>query len=306
MHKDAPVLGMALIAAAMLALSAMDATIKVLLDGGLAVVQVLAPRSWIVVLVLLAWSISRDGLAGVSTTRPWLHVLRVVSGLGAPLFFFSALRTLPLADATTIVFGATFMTTGLSALVLKEPVGIHRWAAVVVGFAGVVVAMRPTGAMMDAGVFYAFGAAVSYSLLILTTRKLGSGEGTVKQVLYFHVGIGVASTIALPFVYRPFTDGDWALIGLSTVLVIAGHIGMTRALHLAPVALLAPVEYTALIWAAMFGFLIWGDVPSPHTVVGAAIVVASGIYLVFRESRPGRHVHMPVPGVPEDNPGVIE
>lgn len=299
-------LGMALIAAAMLALSAMDATIKLLLECGLAVVQVLAPRSWIVVLVLLAWAVRRDGVAGISTRRPWLHIVRVVSGLGAPLFFFSALRTLPLADATTIVFGATFMTTGLSALVLKETVGRHRWAAVAVGFAGVVVAMRPSGTVADVGVFYAFGAAVSYSLLVLTTRKLGSGEGTVKQVLYFHIGIGVVSTLALPFDYRPYESGDGLLIGLSTVLVIAGHIGMTRALHLAPVGLLAPVEYTSLIWAAALGLVIWGDVPPPHTIAGAAIIVASGLYLVYRESRQGRSPRMPVPGVPEDNPGVSE
>lgn len=306
-RPNAPVLGVLLILAAMALLSGMDALVKGLMVDGMAVVQMLALRSWLVVPVMAGWAVRRGGTAAVKTARPGLHLLRVALGTGAPLFFFSALKTLSLGDATTIFFGATFIMTALSVPLLKERVGPHRWVVVVAGFVGVVIAMRPSGAVISLGALYAFGASVSYSLFALATRKLGPEEGTVKQVLYFHGWLGIVSTAALPFVFRPYASGEVAVIAGVGGLVVVGHLCMTRAFHVAPVGLVAPFEYTALVWAVVFGYLAWGDVPGVHTVAGAALIVASGVYLAVREARAHRNarplVPSPAPSVWEDGSG---
>ncbi len=291
-HKatNAPLLGVLLALASVALLSVMDAAIKVLIDSGMAVLQILALRSWLVVPLMAAWALRNGGLQSVKTGRVKLHLLRVGLGTGAPLFFFTSLKTMPLADATTIFFGSTFIMTALSAVLLKEPVGPHRWASVVVGFAGVVIAMRPAGllsgeALTDMGALYAFGASVSYSCFVLVTRKLGTSEGALKQVLYFHIWLGVLGTASLPFTYRPFSAEEVAIVALVGMLVVGGHLSMTRAFSIAPVGLVAPFEYSALIWATGLGFMLWGDVPGPQVVVGATVIVASGLYLIYRETR---------------------
>lgn len=288
--QNAPLLGVLLVLAAVAFLSVMDAAIKVLIDGGLAVLQILALRSWLVVPLMTAWALKKGGLAALKTKRLKLHLWRVGLGTGAPVFFFTSLKTLPLADATTIFFGATFIMTGLSVVVLNERVGPHRWAAVALGFVGVLIAMRPSGDALDIGALYALGSSVSYALFILATRKLGSSEGAVKQVLYFHVWLGVLGTAALPFVYRPYTFEEIGIIAVVGALVVAGHLCLTRAFSIAPVGLVAPFEYSALVWAALLGFLVWGDVPGPQVVIGASVIVASGLYLMYRETRAARRM----------------
>lgn len=287
--NNAPLTGVLFLMAAVALLTVMDAAMKVLVDGGIAVLQILVLRSWLVVPPMTVWALKKGGVAALKTGRVKLHLLRVVLGTGAPYFFFTALKTLPLADATTIFFGSTFIMTALSVVVLKERVGPHRWAAVIVGFMGVVVAMGPSSEAVNIGVFYAVGASISYALFALITRKLGSSEGALKQVLYFHIWLGMVGTIALPFVYRPYTTDEIMLIAVTGGLVVAGHLFLTRAFSIAQVGLLAPFEYTALVWAAALGFLIWGDVPGPVLLLGAGIIVLSGLYLMYREARAARH-----------------
>lgn len=286
---SAPLAGVLFIMAAVAVLAVMDAAMKVLVDGGIAVLQILVLRSWLVVPPMTVWALKKGGVAALKTGRVKLHLFRVILGTGAPLFFFSSLKTLPLADATTIFFGSTFMMTALSVVVLNERVGPHRWAAVALGFVGVLIAMQPTNASIDVGVFYAFGSSISYALFALMTRKLGSSEGAVKQVLYFHVWLGVLGTAALPFVYRPYTVDEVMLIAVAGGLVVVGHLCLTRAFSIAQVGLLAPFEYSALAWAAALGFFIWGDVPGPAMILGAGIIVVSGLYLMYRETRAARH-----------------
>lgn len=281
---NASLLGVVLILVAVALLSVMDAAMKVLIDGGLAVLQILALRSWLVVPLMTAWALKSGGIAAIKSKRVELHLLRVVLGTGAPVFFFSSLKTLPLADATTIFFGSTFIMTALSVVVLKEHVGPHRWVAVFVGFVGVLIAMQPGGQGLDVGVLYALGASLSYALFTIATRKLGSSEGTLKLVLYFHVWLGILGTASLAFTYRPFTGDEVGIVACVGALVVGGHLCMTRAFTIAPVGLVAPFEYSALVWAATLGFLVWGDVPGPALILGAAIIVASGLYLMYRET----------------------
>lgn len=287
-QKSAPLLGVLLVLLAVALLSAMDASVKLLLDGGISALQMLALRSWLVVPLLLGWAWRRGGGPAAITTKRWkLHFLRVAIGTGSPLFFFTAIKTLPLADATTIFFGSSFIMTGLSVVMLKERVGPHRWSAVVGGFIGVVIAMRPS-LDMDIGALYALAASISYSFFILMTRVLGSGEGSLKQVIYFHAWLGLVGSVSLPFVYSPFSLRDVELIIIIGILVVTGHLSMTKAYSIAPVALLVPFGYTAMIWSALLGYAFWDHVPGVEVLVGGAVIVLSGLYLTYRETLAAR------------------
>jgi len=280
--------GIVLIMLGALFLSVMDAVVKLLLDHGYSVLQILAVRSWFIVpaMVLWAWRTLPGG--ALRTKRPALHIVRVVLGFFAPFFFFSSLSTLPLADATVIFFGATFIMTALSVPLLKEYVGPHRWAAVVVGFLGVVVAANPSGDFFQSGAVLAMLSSLSYALFMLITRWMGPGEGAFKQVLYFHAWVAVAASAFALTDFKPMTLGDLGLVALAGVIAVSGHLCLTRAFSIAPVGVVAPFEYSAMVWASLMGFWMWGHIPGQATIMGAGVIVASGLYLLYRETRQKR------------------
>lgn len=276
--------GVALILLATACLSLMDGAIKYLVGQGFAVVQILAVRSWFIVPVLLIWVLRTKGVAPLRTRRKWAHFSRVVLGMGAPYFFFTALKTMALADATVIFFGSTFIMTALSVPVFKEKVGIHRWSAVIIGFVGVVIAMKPSGDVFQTGALYVVASSISYALFMLSTRWLGLREGAFKQVVYFNVWIGLAASAALPLSFKPMSGTDVAMAGVASALALLGHLSSTRAFALAPVGLLAPFEYSGLLWAGVIGYFFWREIPGQNALVGGAVIVACGLYLVHRES----------------------
>ena len=277
--------GIVLILLGVLLLSVMDAVIKVLLEDGFSVLQILAVRSWFVVpaMSIWAWRVSSGSI--LRTKRPVLHFVRVVLGFFAPFLFFSSLMTLPLADATVIFFGATFIMTALSVPLLKEYVGPHRWGAVVVGFLGVVVAADPSGDFFQSGAVLAMLSSLSYALFMLITRWMGPGEGAFKQVLYFHAWVGVVASAFVFADFKPMTIGDLGLVVLVSAIAASGQLCLTRGFSIAPVGVVAPFEYSAMIWASLMGYWLWGDIPGNATIIGAAIIVASGLYLLHRETR---------------------
>ncbi len=291
-------LGIVLILLAVALLSSMDATVKLILEDGLSVMQMLAMRSWLVLPLLLVWMFARGGVSQLATAHKGLHFLRVFFGFGAPFFFFNAITILPLPEATVVFFSSTFIMTALSVPLLKEHVGIHRWSAIAVGFIGIVVAVNPTGDVLNVGALYAFAAAISYSMMMVLNRMIGNREGTFKLLFYFHAWIGLVSTTVVlagiggvtlrPEVLLPGTVGSmagWGGIVAITVLVIIGHYCMMRAFSIAPVGLVAPFEYSAILWSTLFGYVIWNHVPGSHFWAGAMLVVASGSYMVYREAR---------------------
>ena len=267
--------GIVLILLGALFLSVMDAVVKILLDDGFSVLQVLAVRSWFVVPAMALWALWVLPGGALRTTRPGLHFVRVVLG------FFA----LPLADATVIFFGATFIMTALSVPLLKEYVGPHRWGAVVVGFLGVVVAANPSGDFFQSGAVLAMLSSLSYSLFMLITRWMGPGEGAFKQVLYFHSWVGVVASAYVLADFKPMMLGDIGLVVLVSVIAVLGQLCLTRGFSIAPVGVVAPFEYSAMVWAGLMGFWLWGDVPGTATLIGAGIIVASGLYLLHRETR---------------------
>ena len=262
-----------------------DATAKWLVSTDYPIIQVIAIRGWFISLMLVAWVLVTRQIGALKTSRPWGHSLRFLVCFFAPFLMFRALRDMPLADVTVIVFGSTFMTTALSVLFFKEKVGIHRWSAVVLGMVGVVIALRPGTGVFNAAAVFALLAGLSFAGINLTTRWLRDTESALKQIFYLMLGITMFSSAILPLYWVPVYTGDWiifAALGLSTIL---GYIFLTRAFMMAPTGLVAPFEYTVLIWAVIFGFLIWGEVPDKYVWTGAGIIILSGIYLIDRESR---------------------
>lgn len=269
--------------------SVMDSVAKALVVADYSVMQILAIRGWIIIAALTLMLPRLGGLGALKTTQPYRHLIRVVVGFGAPYFFFSSLRVLGLADAVVIALGgATFLMTALSVPLFNEKVGRHRWGAVVIGFIGVLIAVQPSRGVFQIEALYGVAAGATYAMLVLATRWLGPGEGTFKPVFYYNLGLAFFASFALPVVYETMPGGDLATLITMGVLAVGGQFGMTRALHIAPVSLLAPFEYSALIWAAALGYLFWGEVPANNVLLGAAIIVSCGLYLVHREALAAR------------------
>ncbi len=285
MGKNSNITGIGYILGGIGCLAGMDAVAKVLVGADYSVIQILAVRGWIIALALILFLPRLGGLMALRTDQPYKHGLRMAVGFTSPFLFFTALKDLGLADVTVIFFGgATFLMTALSALWFKESVGPHRWGAITLGFIGVLIAASPTGGVFQAEALYAFASGATYALMVLMTRWLGPNEGTFRPVFYYNVGMAVAATAALPLAFTPMPPVDSATVALMAVLAIGGHFGVTRAFQTASVSLLAPFEYTALLWAALLGYLFWSEVPTANVLVGAAVIFVSGLYLLRREA----------------------
>ena len=240
-------------------------------------------RSSIAILLLLAVAPKFGGLASLNTGRRGWHLFRTVLAIGAMFGFFYGLSKMPLVNAFTLGYTAPLMMTALSAIFLREPVGRRRWAAVMFGFIGVLVMLRPGSGKLSLAVFAVLLAAFCYACQAITARKLSTTESTLALSFYVVIGPLLVSLALL--------DGDswlppdfigWALLvgaGASSVLAWIGFVNGYRA---ASPALLAPLEYTALIGGAIAGYLFWDEVPDIWVVIGALIIVASGLFVVYR------------------------
>lgn len=246
------------------------------------VAQMLALRAGMATLFLLPVVRRRGGVPALHRGNVGGHAIRLASMLGAIFLFFSAVRQLPLADATAIFFGSPFIMTALSVPVLGERVPASGWAAVAVGFVGVLVIVRPSGDVEPAALL-ALAASLLYPVGMLMTRRMRRTETVFGLMFWMIVGQFAVAAVALPFVWEPVAASDWLLIAVLAALNLLGHVGLTHAFLKAPVGVIAPFEYTALVWAALLGFLVWGDVPSARVWAGAAIIAAAGLYA----SRPG-------------------
>ena len=236
--------------------------------------------------VVLIWIASaKGGLASISTRRPLVHVWRCILGVSGILLIFQGLRLLPLADATTIGFTSPIFATLLSIAFLKERVRRHRWAAIAVGFLGVLVMVRPgaEGAPPLAGLLFALGGAFVAASVTVTLRQLGKTESATAIVFWFFIACSVVGgTLAL-------IDGHshgWTVLAILAAGGLAGGLAqllMTTSLRHAPVSALAPLDYLQMVGALVLGWLLLSDVPSLTTMGGAALIAGSGLYIAWRE-----------------------
>ncbi len=245
-------------------------------------------RSLIAIALLLAIAPRFGGLRSLSSRHKAWHLLRTILSVGAMFGFFYGLSQMPLVDAFTLGYTAPLMMTGLSAVFLKEPVGWRRWTAVVFGFIGVMVMLRPGRGELSFASIAVLVAAFCYACQAITARRLAGTESTLALSFYVVVGPMIISAGLLDNQnwQNPDLVGWLLLIGAGASSVLA-WIGMVNGYRAASPALLAPLEYTALIGGAIAGFVFWDEVPDVWVAVGAVIIVASGMFVVYRNNEVG-------------------
>lgn len=221
----------------------------------------------------------------VVARAPWLQVLRGAMVLMTNFFIVMALWSLPLAEVSVLAAVNPLIVTALSAPILGEKVGVRRWIGVVVGFLGVLVILRPGSAIFQAAALLPLVGAFGYAINQLTTRRLGRIDHPLTTVFYTALLGCVIMTAVVPFVWVTPDPAGWGLMAVIGVLSLGGNIAGTKAFQVAAAAVVTPFNYSALIWATLFGFFVFGDLPDGGTVAGALVIVASSLYVLRRRRR---------------------
>lgn len=230
--------------------------------------------------VLLAPRLSRI----VTTQFLGLQILRALALLAAVGSMFVAVGLMPLADAITIAFVAPLMITAAAAFFLKERVTAGQWVAILIGFGGVLIVIRPGTSIFDTSSLVPLGAAVCVALYQTLTRPISQVVAPV-SMLYTATLVGLlVSALALPFVWETPDLRQITYLGIAACLGGAAHFLLIRAYHAAPASLVAPFTYTEIVWSSAIGFAAFGDIPDSATLIGAAVLIASGLYLLRRAS----------------------
>lgn len=246
--------------------------------------QVLLIRS-AAALVVLAPFLWKGGIRPLlRLERPGMQALRVVMSSAEVYCFYFAVITLPLADVMTYWLAAPIYVAAMSPFLLGERVGWRRWTAIFIGFAGVVVALEPSAATLTAPALISILGSFCFAFMMLSGRAL---RGTPDTTLVFWqlAGAGLLGLVTAPFGWVAPSGFDFALLALLGVVAMVAHMCVNRALKLADAATVAPFQYTLLFWAVVFGWLVFGDVPRTAMLVGAAIIVAAGLFIFVREQR---------------------
>ncbi|WP_332697353.1 DMT family transporter [Bosea sp. (in: a-proteobacteria)] len=248
--------------------------------------QLLLLRSAAALVVLAPFAIRQGARSFLRPERPGLQVLRVVLGSTESALFYLAVIYLPLADTMTIWMAAPVWAVALAALVLGERVDLSRWLAAVVGFIGVAIALDPSSATLSMPALVALVGSVLFACMMIAGRKL---RGTPDVVLVgwqtfgtLLIGLGL-----LPFGWVTPTLTDTALLGLLGIVALVAHLCVTRSLKLAEASVVVPYQYTLIVWALLFGWLVFNDWPKPAMLLGAALIVAAGLALLILERRAG-------------------
>lgn len=253
-----------------------------LAGSSLHVMQVVFVRQ-IIILLIMSPKLSRNFPESVKTSQPLLHLLRVCAALVAMLCGFTAVINMPLADATAIGFAKSLFVTIFAIILLKETVGIRRWCATLIGFLGVVVMMQPGTSGFNIYGVYAAVAAVAAGLVMVLLRVISRKDPP--STLLFYQGIGVAVILFIPAVINWQTPSaiEWALLLAIGVTGYLSQLCNIYAYKYGEASLLAPLEYTRILYATVIGLFVFGDIPGVNTVIGASIVVLASAYTIHRE-----------------------
>lgn len=284
--------GIALRLLAMASLSAMFVLVKMAAEAGIHVVESLFWRQAIVLPLLVGWAMTHGGLSMFRTRRPGTHARRAMMGLTGMALNFGGMIYLPMAEATTINLSVPIFAVIFAALFLGEPTGRQRWSAVIIGFLGVLVVLNPTTVVANGfrgdhglGTLIALGGAIMTALITIQVRDLSRTESPVSIVFWFSMISLVPLALALPFVITPHDASEWAILAGLGLLGAVVQMSLTGALRLAPVAVVAPMDYSSLLWAIAFGWYFFGTFPADTTWVGAPLIIASGLFIAWREHR---------------------
>ena len=280
--------GIMLALAAMFLLSLMDLLAKYL-GQNLPVMQISWARYFFHFAIMAAIFWPRRGISLIRTKRPGLQWFRSLLLIFCTISFFTAIQYMPLADAVAISFVSPLMVTALSVPLLGEAVGPRRWSAVGVGFIGAMIIVRPGVEELHWAVWLLLAMALGYALYQITTRMLSSTDDPITTLFYSGLVGAVIMSLAVPFFWQtPASPQLWLMLIALGLMGGVGHYLLIKSFEFAPVAVLAPLSYTALLWNTLFGYLVFGDLPDRWTVGGAAVLIATGIYILYREGLHGK------------------
>tara|TARA_R110002096_G_scaffold221143_10_gene409933 strand:+ start:4248 stop:5132 length:885 start_codon:yes stop_codon:yes gene_type:complete len=240
----------------------------------------------VLTVLMLYFAVTRRNLRTLARTkRPGLQVARGLSILGSLTFIFASLQYLPLAEATVINFTGPLFMVALAGPMLGETVGWRRWAAVLAGLAGAMIVVRPGSEVFQWAALLPIASAVFFALFQLITRKLAGQDGAMTTLLYTQVTAASGAVLAAPFFWTPITLGQFGFVFIAGCVGLAAHICMFNAFRLADASLLAPINYTRIVASVLLGYVIFGDLPDAYTIAGGAVIVGSGLFVIYRESR---------------------
>ncbi len=289
-------IGLKLISALLFA--AMSALVRKLGDVAPVGQMVFFRSAFAILPVLVIYAIRGELSSAVRTGRPFGQLGRGTLSVAGMFTNFSALTRLPLADATAISFASPLITVALAAVVLKERVRIYRWSAVLIGFAGVIIMLIPhfdfsryaaagATATAAAGSLFALTSAVCNAGTVIQTRRLTQTETTSSIVFYFSLICAIVGALTLPFAWH--SPAGRELVALVALGILGGlaHIFLTESYRYAPASVVAPFDYSAMLWALVLGYWLFGELPAKLVYLGAAIVTAAGLFVIWRERQLG-------------------
>ncbi len=274
----------ALFCFAVLCFIVMNTMVRYLGRAGYPVPEIVWARYLSHLLLIMAFFPRRITTLLVSK-RKAMQVFRSVLVLAATVCMFFAVREMPLADAVALSFSTPLFAVGLSVLILRERVGLRRWGAVAVGFAGMLIIIRPGAGTLQWAALLPIAMALFYATDQIVTRMIRDAADALNALFYTALVGAIAASLVVPFFWRTPGPIDALMLVGTGFLGGLGHYAVILAYQRAEVSAVAPFAYTELIWAAILGFMVFGDLPDRWTFVGAGIIVASGLYVLYRERR---------------------
>ncbi|WP_434289893.1 DMT family transporter [Celeribacter sp. SCSIO 80788] len=244
---------------------------------------------------LVMFMLIRDRNPGhLRPVHPWWTLFRTLAAMINTVSAFYAFSVLPLAQVYALIFATPLVITILSIPILGEKVGFHRWAAVVLGLVGVMIVLRPGGTELTLGHAAALSCALFGAFASVVVRKVGREERTEVLMLYPLIANFIVMGTAMSFFYHPLPLMDLGGVATVSLLGFTGGVVLILAYRASEAAIVAPMQYSQIIWATIYGYFIFGESVDRATLLGAGIIILSGLYIVFRESRGGHSENTPV------------
>jgi len=264
----------------------MTALIKLASEQGIHLFEIMFWRQFITIPIALAWVMATSGIGALATKRPGTHLVRGIYGTIGMVLNFGAVILLPLAEATTMNFTAPIWAVILSTILLKEKVRLWRWSAVALGFAGVLVIAQPGGGHFPVyGALVGLGAAFMVALISIQIADLNRTDKPLTIVFYFAMFSAPLTAITLPFVATAHDSHEWLLLLGIGLAGAAGQLLLTAALRFGAVASVIVMDYSALFWATLYGWFLFGALPPASTWLGVPLIVVAGLVIAWREHR---------------------
>lgn len=281
-------LGVVMALAAGVCVAGVAALVKWTAGQGVPILEILFYRSLFAFVPVGIYVWRTDGWGNLRTARPMGHLVRSSVGIAGSICAFAAVAALPLTNAAGLSFTAPLFMTALSAILLREAVGAHRWVAAGLGFVGVLVMTSPDlGGLNLRGTLLALGGALGAAGAMIAIRTIGRTERSSTIVFYFTVLGLVVGGVGMAFGYQALTLETAIALVLAGLLGGTGQLLLTGAIRRAPVGVIAPFEYTQLIWSAVISYLVWEHAPGPMVILGSLIIAVCGGYILMRERRNG-------------------